>query len=47
MATLRDANVRTGMVVYCKECDYKVKSLLSKHDKPKADMPEFFKGIFK
>jgi len=47
MATLRDANVRNGMVVYCKECDYKVKSLLSKHDKPKAEMPDFFSRIFK
>jgi len=34
------------MVVYCKECDYKVKSLLEKNDKNKTDMPEFFKGIF-
>lgn len=39
LATLRDAKVRNGMVVYCGQCNDRL------HPRP-AEMPEFFKKIF-
>jgi hypothetical protein len=42
MATLRDAKVRRGIVVYCEECDREIQALLS----PKiTDIPEFLRGF--
>ncbi len=40
MATLRDAKVRNGMVVYCRECDPRL------HRPETGSMPEFMKEFF-
>lgn len=41
MATLRDANVRVGMVVFCQPCHEK---LFVKKD---IDMPDFIADLFR
>lgn len=43
---LRDARIRTGMVVYCKECDEKIQRLLSP-GKQTSEPPDFLKGLFR
>lgn len=44
LAVIRDGKIRKGMVCYCRECDT-MRGMLNKN-KP-AEMPEFFKDIFK
>lgn len=44
MAELRDAKVRNGMVVYCKECNFMVNAVLKKIRKD-AEIPDFLKGF--
>lgn len=49
MCTLRDAKVRIGMVVYCKECDARNKHLLELARSTAASdygMPDFMRGLF-
>jgi len=47
MATVRDAKIRDGMVVYCKVCDVRNKRLLaSGRDGASRDVPDFMRGLF-
>lgn len=39
MATLRDAKVRRGIVVYCEDCDREIQALLD----PKTDISDFLR----
>lgn len=43
MATLRDANVRIGMVVYCAACN----SALKPEKQKSTDVPDFLNGLFR
>lgn len=52
MATLRDAKVRTGMVVYCSECNRKLelcmkRELISrmKNQVDESFIPDFLRGF--
>lgn len=47
MGILRDAKIRDGMCVYCKECDGKIQSLMAIYKNRTHDVPEFFKGMFR
>lgn len=44
MGTIRDGNFRSGMIVYCKPCNDRIKALSAP---PKHDMPDFMKGLFR
>lgn len=44
VAKIRDAKLKKGIVMYCKECNATINLLMNK-SKP-VDMPDFFKGIF-
>ena len=49
MATLRDAKVRTGMVVYCRECDArnKMRLRMAHTEQPYPhDVQDFMRGLF-
>lgn len=43
VATIRDGKIKKDMVCYCKECGATIDLLINK---PKVDMPDFFKDIF-
>lgn len=46
MGTLRDAKIRTGMVVYCAICDKE--NQVKRASEPRSpDIPDFLKGLFK
>lgn len=50
MGVLRDARIRTGMVVYCRECDALVQQAfmqLAKNLEGRTEMPDFLKGLFR
>lgn len=50
MGILRDARVRKGMVVYCRECDEVMRQVLrlaKRPATPSPDVPDFFKGLFR
>jgi hypothetical protein len=50
MATLRDAKVRNGMVVYCQQCDTinkRLQALAGCSASSKASVPDFMRGLFK
>ena len=46
MATLRDAKVRNGIVVYCERCDKKMQHLLKLSVPAGKYMPDFMRGLF-
>lgn len=46
MGILRDARIRTGMVVYCGECNQKIERLFSLV-KQTTEPPDFLKGLFR
>ena len=46
MATVRDARIRDGMVVYCRDCDVRNKLLASGRDGASRDVPDFMRGLF-
>ena len=43
MGILRDATVRTGMIVYCTPCD----TLAGKAKAAAPGMPDFMRGLFR
>lgn len=50
MGILRDARVRKGMVVYCRECDELMQQVLRLAKRPpdySPDLPDCLKGLFK
>lgn len=50
MGILRDAKVRKGMVIYCRECNELIRQVLRLGKRPTAnspDVPDFLKGLFK
>ena len=46
MATLRDAKVRNGMIVYCEHCNDKMKHMLKLAVPAGKYMPDFMRGLF-
>ena len=47
MATVRDARIRDGMVVYCRDCDGRNKRLLyGAMASTSRDVPDFMRGLF-
>lgn len=49
MALLRDARVRTGIVVYCQPCNKTMRDTLlaaAASRRNQAEMPDFLKGFF-
>lgn len=46
MGILRDARIRIGMVMYCRECNQKIERLFS-IGKQATEPPDFLKGLFK
>jgi hypothetical protein len=46
MATLRDARVRVGMIVYCAPCDTLIQHSITKKRQAESDVPDFLSGLF-
>lgn len=50
MGTLRDAKIRKGMAVYCRECDERMQRMLkiatAAGAGKKYDVPDFMRGLF-
>ncbi len=47
MATLRDASVRKGMIVYCAPCHASMQRMMDKPSQKDADIPDFLSQLFR